>query len=143
VSPPSAPGIPGTRLPPAAAKRPRISNPPPAEAAVQIEEADDRPSVVEFQRAVHAQYGNAQFHGPAWVLIAVLLVAALAVIVYLLATRPSAPTAANQCLTKDQFEASMRERDERTSRRFDTLETDTSYLKVALRLVQDRLPPQK
>lgn len=46
-------------------------------------------------------------------------------------------------LTKDQFDESMRERDERLSRRLDTIETDTSYLKVTLRLVQDRLPPQK
>lgn len=59
-----------------------------------------------------------------------------------LATRHE-PSTSVRGLTKDEFEESMRARDERLGRRLDSIETDTSYLKVTLRLVQDRLPPQK
>jgi hypothetical protein len=144
----------------ASEQRPPMSNPPledgpplarpRARQASQRErevsfEADvgDRPSRVEqeeFGRAVHAKYGKASFSGPAWVFLALLGVGLLGVNIYLFARRPEAPPQSAQCLTKDQFEESMRIRDERTSRRFDTLETDTSYLKVALRLLQDRQP---
>lgn len=127
MSPPHVPGVPGTRLPPP--KPPREESPSLVEAA-------------EFNRDVHANYGKASFKGPAWAFLVGLLLLSCGAIVYL-ATRKQETATPTQCLTKDQFDASMRERDERVSRRFDTLETDTSYLKVALRLVQDRLPPTK
>ena len=127
MSPRNVPGIPGTRLPPP--KPAREESPSFAEAA-------------EFNQAVHAKYGKGSFSGPAWAFLVGLLLIACVAIIYL-ATRKQEVAPSAQCLTKDQFDASMRERDERVSRRFDTLETDTSYLKVALRLVQDRLPPTK
>jgi hypothetical protein len=141
VSPPNAPGVPGTKLPQATQEivRKRAnshadSEPPESEA--------DRQSLVDFNEAVHARVGKASFHGPAWALLVTLFVGMLGGIVYL-ATRHQEQQMPAQCLTKDDFERSMRDRDERLARRLDTLETDTSYLKVAVRLVQDRLPPSK
>lgn len=177
MAPPNAPGVPGMRLPPPAAReetrqreptrrgmpaperetRPPMSNPPPEDGpplarprARQSSQRDvsfevdpeDRPSVVEFQREVRAKYGKASFSGPAWAFLALLVVGLLGVVIYLLARRPETPAQSAQCLTKEQFDESMRIRDERLARRFDTLETDTSYLKVALRLLQDRQPPK-
>lgn len=153
MSPPDKPGIPErfrrgvvedvvTATGPHTPVPPRDRQPSRPE-TVEVEMADDRPSVVEFQRAVHAKYGKASFSGPAWVFLILAVFGALGVIIYQLARRPEASAQSMQCLTKDQFDESMRIRDERTSRRFDTLETDTSYLKVALRLLQDRQLPAK
>lgn len=136
MSPPNAPGVPGTKLPPAKReeRRPPMSNPPPAESPpqppafrharsssqhdVQAETADDRPSMVEFQQAVHAQFGKASFSGPAWVFLILLVVVLLAVIIYLLATRAQ-PVAAN-CATIDQVRA--------VDTKVDTLSTSFSTL---------------
>jgi hypothetical protein len=118
MSPPDKPGIPQrfrrpiveavtataphTPVPPRAEQRPAFANPQP-QPQPEIENADDRPSVVEFQREVHAGYGGAQFRGPAWLLILILLIAALGLIIYLLATRGQ-PVAVD-CASKESVTA--------------------------------------
>jgi hypothetical protein len=106
-------------------------------------EADEgeRPSRVEreaFAGAVRIQHKGFRAHVPAVVVTALVT----AVSAYLLKPKDE-PALPVQCLTKDQFDQSMRERDDRLARRLDTIETNVSYLTVAVRLVQDRLPPQK
>lgn len=79
------------------------------------------------------------------ILLTTLITAGASVLGTYFATRApvAAPAPTAGCLTKDAFDESMRTRDEQTARRFDALETDMSYVKVTVRLVQDRLPPQK
>lgn len=94
--------------------------------------------LAEFQQTVHVQHRGFRATVPA-VVVTALITAGSA---WLL--RPSAvPELPPGCLTKQQFDESNRVRDEQMARRFDAIETDTSYLKITVRLVQDRLPPQK
>lgn len=70
----TTPGIPGMRLPKPAQEvvaRPRANSHGDSEAPVEVE--DDRPSTVEFDRAVHAKYGKGSFSGPAWVFLVIAL----------------------------------------------------------------------
>jgi len=75
------------------------------------------------------------------ILLTTLITAGASVLGTYFATRHPEPPVdpLNGCLTKAQFDESMRTRDEQINRRFDTIETDTSYLKVTVRLVQDRV----
>lgn len=114
------------RLPPRE-QRPPFSNPPPQRESLTSE--------------VTASYGQARFTGPGWVFLALLVLASLLTNIYLASKRPE-PVLPPGMLTKDQFDGSMRERDERLNRRLDAMETDISYLRVTTRLVQDRLPPR-
>lgn len=99
-------------------ERPRARQPSQRDIRAEAEQADDRPSVVEFERAVHARYGKASYSGPAWVLLLLLGLAMLGVIIYLLATRAQ-PVAAN-CATIDQQRA--------TDSKVDALSTSFSAL---------------
>lgn len=127
----SSPPPPPDRRPPMPEKRvPVVESEPP-----------ERPSRVEqeeFRQAVHVQHKGFTAQIPAVVVTALIT----AVSAYLLRPQP-APAVPVECLTKLQFDESQRVRDEQISRRFDSLETDMSYVKITVRLVQDRLPAQK
>lgn len=102
--------------------RPQFSRPPPPE----LEEGE-RPSMVEFQREVKARLGRAQFSGPAWVFVLVLIVGLLVANVYFSAKRGDVP---QNAATKDDVT--------RVEAKCDALRNDLGNLAATMNQNADR-----
>jgi hypothetical protein len=114
-------------------KDPRLdpSEPPPKPVRESMSEK-------EFAEAVHIQHSGFRAQIPA-VVVAALITAIGTYFATVASKHDDTQTQIASCLTKAQFDEAMRVQTEQYNRRFDVIETDTSYLKITVRLVQDKL----
>jgi hypothetical protein len=98
----------------------------------------------EFAEAVHIQSNHQGFRAQIPTAIISALITAVGTYFATAASKGQSASEvqaqiAASCLTKAQFDDAMRVQTEQTNRRFDVIETDTSYLKITVRLVQDKV----
>ncbi len=121
-------------------KDPRVdpSDPPPKPSKSMSEK--------EFAEAVRVEHNGFRAVIPT-AIVSALITAIGTYFATVAAKGPSASDVQQQmatnCLTKAQFDDAMRVQNEQYNRRFDVIETDTSYLKITVRLVQDKLNAAK